>query len=148
MLWVLNEPVLLSTQNICLNWWIRKQTKFYAKSVCLSGLCWYTNFLLFLFQQTIYQHYSPGSDRSLCWLFIDTNLQIITFRSIVSILSTILTFISYLSYYLHCCMLPDNRCLSHGMCLYQVMMTLHFWNDFANDTESIQKLKITSFSLV
>ena len=28
--------------------------------------------------------------------------------------------------------------------LYQVMMTLHFLNDVANDTESIQKSKITS----
>ena len=27
--------------------------------------------------------------------------------------------------------------------LYQVMMTLHFLNDVANDTESTQKLKIT-----
>ena len=42
-------------------------------------------------------------------------------------------FISYLSYLLHCCTLPDKRCLSHGMCLYQVMMTLHFLNDVAND---------------
>ena len=29
-------------------------------------------------------------------------------------------------------MLPDKRCLSHGMCLYQVMMTLYFLNDVAN----------------
>ena len=28
--------------------------------------------------------------------------------------------------------------------LYQAMMTLYFLNDVANDTESIQKLKITS----
>ena len=26
-------------------------------------------------------------------------------------------------------MLPDKRCLSHGICLYQVMMTLYFLND-------------------
>ena len=32
-----------------------------------------------------------------------------------------------------------SRCLSHGMCLYQVMMTLHFLNDVANDAESAQK---------
>ena len=32
--------------------------------------------------------------------------------------------------------------------LYQVMMTLHFLNDVANDAESIQKSKITSQSLV
>ena len=32
-------------------------------------------------------------------------------------------FISYLSYWLHCRMLPDKRYLSHGMCLYQVVMT-------------------------
>ena len=31
------------------------------------------------------------------------------------------------------------------MYLYQVMMTLHFLNDVANDTESTQKWKITSY---
>ena len=30
-------------------------------------------------------------------------------------------------------------CLSHGMCLYQVMMMLHLLNDIANDAESTQK---------
>ena len=34
--------------------------------------------------------------------------------------------------------------LSHGMCLYQVMMTLHFLNDVPNDAESAQKTKVTS----
>ena len=38
-------------------------------------------------------------------------------------------------------MLPDKR-LSHSMCLYLVMMTLHFLNDVVNDTESTQKSKI------
>ena len=52
--------------------------------------------------------------------------------------------ISYLSYILHCCTLPDKRCLSHGMCLYQVMMTLQFLNDVATDAESTKKSKITS----
>ena len=37
------------------------------------------------------------------------------------------------------CMLPDKRCLSHGMCLYQVMMTWHFLNGVANDSEWTQK---------
>ena len=46
----------------------------------------------------------------------------------------------YLAYLLHCT-LPDKRCLSHGMCLNQVMMTLHFLNEVANDTESTQKSK-------
>ena len=32
--------------------------------------------------------------------------------------------------------------------LYQVMMTLHFLNDVANDAESAQKSQITSLSLV
>ena len=41
-------------------------------------------------------------------------------------------------------MLPDKCCLSHCMCLYQVMMTLHFLNDIvAYDAESTQKSKIT-----
>ena len=45
----------------------------------------------------------------------------------------------FLSVTSHICMLPDKRCLSHGMCLYQVIMTLHFLNDVANDAESTQK---------
>ena len=41
------------------------------------------------------------------------------------------------------------RCLINvvyltACCLYQVMMTLHFLNDVANDAESTQKSKITS----
>ena len=41
-------------------------------------------------------------------------------------------------------MLSDKRCLSHGTCLYQVMITLHFLTDIANDAESTQKSKIIS----
>ena len=41
-------------------------------------------------------------------------------------------------------MLPDKRCLSHCMCLYQVMITLQFLNDVTNDAESTQKRIITS----
>ena len=37
---------------------------------------------------------------------------------------------------MHCCTLPDKRCQSHGMCFYQVMMTLHFLNDVANEAGS------------
>ena len=37
--------------------------------------------------------------------------------------------------------LTDKSCLSHGMCLYQVMKKLHFLNDVANDTESTQKIE-------
>ena len=33
----LTETVLLSTQNTCLNWWIRKYWQFYAANVCLTG---------------------------------------------------------------------------------------------------------------
>ena len=31
-----NETVLLSTQNICSNLWIRKYLQFYSKKICLS----------------------------------------------------------------------------------------------------------------
>ena len=41
-------------------------------------------------------------------------------------------------------LLSDKRYLSHGMCLYQVMMTLHFLNDIAYDAESTLKSKIKS----
>ena len=33
----LNETVLLSTQNICLNCWVRKLLHFYARKLCLTG---------------------------------------------------------------------------------------------------------------
>ena len=42
---------------------------------------------------------------------------------------------------MHCSALPDKRCLSHGMCLDYVMMTLHFLNDVVNDAESTQKIE-------
>ena len=38
--------------------------------------------------------------------------------------------------------LPDKRGQSQDMCLYQVMMTLHFMNDVANDAESTQHRKL------
>ena len=62
---------------------------------------------------------------------------------VFAILSTLLYvisnyFIRYLSYLLHCCSLPNKRCLIRGMCLYQVMMTLYFLNDVVNYAESIQ----------
>ena len=41
-------------------------------------------------------------------------------------------------------MMSDKRCLSHGMCLYQVMMMLHFLNDVVNGADSTQKWKIMS----
>ena len=45
----------------------------------------------------------------------------------------------------YCCTLHDKHGLSHGMCLYQVMMSLYFFlNGVANDAESTQKSKITS----
>ena len=45
-------------------------------------------------------------------------------------------------YELKCCTLLDKRYLSHSMCLYQVIMTLHFLNDVANGAESTQTSKI------
>ena len=32
----LNETVLLSTQNISFNWWVRKYLQFYTQKFCLS----------------------------------------------------------------------------------------------------------------
>ena len=57
-------------------------------------------------------------------------------------LQVTLYFISKLAYKMRCCTLPDKRCLSHGMCLYQVMMTLHFLNDVAYDAKSTTKRKL------
>ena len=42
-------------------------------------------------------------------------------------------------------MLLDKHCLSHGMCLYLVMMMLHFLNDVASVNDSTQKLIIMSY---
>ena len=33
----LNETVLLHTQNICLNGWVRNKCQFYAKHICFNG---------------------------------------------------------------------------------------------------------------
>ena len=41
----------------------------------------------------------------------------------------------------------DERCLSHGMCLYQLIMTLHFLNDVINDIELPPKSTIMAKSL-
>ena len=71
------------------------------------------------------------------------NLQVLD-QAIIGSDDEILVLISYLSYYLHWCTLPDKRCLSHSVCLYQIMMTLHFLNDVANDAEPTQKSIITS----
>ena len=38
-------------------------------------------------------------------------------------------------------MLPGEHRLSHEMCLYQGMVTLHFFNDVRNDSESTQKVE-------
>ena len=45
-------------------------------------------------------------------------------------------------------MLPGKCCLSHDMCIYQVMMTLHYLNDIANDAKSTQKSIVTPYLLV
>ena len=47
---------------------------------------------------------------------IYTNILIlIHLRLFSAIIAVVLSFVSYLSYKLHCCALPDKRCLSHGM---------------------------------
>ena len=56
--------------------------------------------------------------------------------NLIRLMSPILPVIGYLSYKLHCCTLPDKRCLSQGICLYQVIMTLHFLIDVDNDAET------------
>ena len=67
---------------------------------------------------------------------------------ILPLLKQVFGFINYLAYQLHYCMLLDKCYLSDGMCLYQVMVALHFLNDVANGAESKQKSTITSLSLV
>ena len=44
--------------------------------------------------------------------------------------------------------LNNVRCLSHSMCLFQVIMTSHFLNDVVNDIELTRKSIVTSQSLV
>ena len=56
-------------------------------------------------------------------------------------------YIVYISNRLYYCIVrlwSDKRCQSHGMYLYQVMMTLHCLNHVANDAESTQSSIITS----
>ena len=40
----LNETVLLSTQNTCLNWWVRKKLQFYAKIFAPQLAVWHKCF--------------------------------------------------------------------------------------------------------
>ena len=62
------------------------------------------------------------------------------------LISNVINIINYYSYQLHHSTLPDKRSLSQGMCLYQVMMTLHFLNDVAYDAESTQNKKYVIFA--
>ena len=67
---------------------------------------------------------------------------LVTIKPVFLVSGQVMALISYHSYY---CTLPDKHCLSHGMCLYQVMITLHFLNDVANDAELTQKFIIMSY---
>ena len=55
--------------------------------------------------------------------------------------ANVIGFISYLSCQLHCCALPDKRCLSHGMLPLSGHDDVALLNDVANDAESTQKSK-------
>ena len=55
MWWVLKRTVSISTQNICLNWWIRKKSQFYAEIFAYLHLCTVI-FLCFSLKVS----YSPG----------------------------------------------------------------------------------------
>ena len=48
--------------------------------------------------------------------------------------TVVLSVISYINCIVACRLIV--RCLSHGMCLYQVMMTLRFMNNVANDADT------------
>ena len=87
-----------------------------------------------------------GSQMSMCISEKRPN-QLSKVHFMISLNSAIWDFISYLSYQLHCCIWPDKRChvvYLTACCLYQVMMTLHFLNDVANDAESLYNSKMTS----
>ena len=49
------------------------------------------------------------------YYYSQINEKVLTRQHSIFILCLITFFISYLSYQLHCCALPDKRCLSHGM---------------------------------
>ena len=48
---------------------------------------------------------------------------------------------SHINCILHFCTLPDKHCQSHGMCLYQVMIKLHFLKDVTYHAESTKKIE-------
>ena len=62
----LNETVLLSTQNLCYNWSIRKYWQFYAQKFCLS---WPMTA-----KTPISKHKKRGVARSLTFLFFNENI--------------------------------------------------------------------------
>ena len=66
----------------------------------------------------------------------------------IAYVDMVVSFIIYLLYLVYCCTFPDKHGVSHGMCIYQVMVTLYFLSAVAYDAESTQISKITSKSLV
>ena len=82
-----------------------------------------------------------------------TKMFLKSFYSIISVYNLVymflfsfllMMFISYRSYYCIATRWPDKLCLSHGMCLYQVIMTLHFFNVVVNDIKTTRKSRISS----
>ena len=68
----------------------------------------------------------------------DLNLYDIENTSIIFVIryvltGVVITFINKCSYF--CIATSCSRCLSRGMCLYQVIMTMHFLNDVVIDIE-------------
>ena len=67
MLWVLKEPShdieadLLSIQNICLIWLVRKYLQFYAQKFCLS------NPMTILFLQNVYHYEETETEFRVPW---------------------------------------------------------------------------------
>ena len=74
----------------------------------------------------------PHKKRLMCLVIYSILITDITWNSLCDV-----DLISYHSYEMAHCMLPDKHCLSHSMCHYQVMLTLHFLNDVVNDAESM-----------
>ena len=109
----------------------------------------------------MFKNKSPAGKGLTFWLsFVMSNCEVVTFPLVSSVIASFhdlcpLSYFDHHHHYTHHYQSPLilTELFEHNLInvsyltacyLYQVMMTLHFLNDVANDTESTQKSKFTS----
>ena len=65
------------------------------------------------------------------------DLQLVNQNGVIVVRYFILSVTSHINWSDARCLIKVVCCLSHGICLYQVMMTLHSFDEVANEAKSI-----------